>query len=137
MKTITNVQTRRDRCYVFARRAARLTPHQSANAWFAFTERLEELGAADMPKFADILTAFRAATVRGLKLSGKKRDVDLNIDLNGLQYALDITRGRRILNRPPAYLAAIDEIEIFLMAAIERVQNGEPMSAQNVVTTKS
>lgn len=49
--------------------------------------------------------------------------------LDGLRYALDLVRGRRILNRPPAYLAAVDEMEIFLMAAIERVERGEEMHA--------
>ena len=51
----------------------------------------------------------------------------------GLRYALNIVKGRRIpdLNRPSAYLAALDEIEIFLNAAIERVENGESMNACN------
>lgn len=48
--------------------------------------------------------------------------------LEGLRYALGIVKGRRgILSRPPAYLAAIDEIEIFLEAAIDRVERGESM----------
>lgn len=49
--------------------------------------------------------------------------------LDGLNYALNIVRGRRVLKRTPDYLAAVDEMEIFLLAAIERVENGEPMSA--------
>jgi len=53
--------------------------------------------------------------------------------LAGLRYALRIVEGRRILNRPPGYLAAIDEIEIFLKAAISRVENGEEMSASCLV----
>lgn len=56
--------------------------------------------------------------------------------LEGLRYALFIVKNRRILNRPPAYLAALDEMEIFLEAAIERTENGEDMSASNVTTTK-
>lgn len=54
--------------------------------------------------------------------------------LEGLEYSLNIVRGRRILNRTPQYLAAIDEIEIFLMAAIDRVQRDEDMSATCTVT---
>lgn len=57
--------------------------------------------------------------------------------LEGLRYALFIVKNRRfLLNRPPAYLAALDEMEIFLEAAIERTENGEDMSASNVTTTK-
>jgi hypothetical protein len=59
----------------------------------------------------------------------------LDGSLDGLRYALNIVRGRRILNRPEAYLAAIDEIEIFLMAAIERVEHGEPMHSTATVQT--
>ena len=53
--------------------------------------------------------------------------------LDGLRYALDIIDGRRILNRPAAYLAALDEMEIFLKAAIERVERGEPMYSTAIV----
>lgn len=56
-----------------------------------------------------------------------------NDKLEGLKYALSIVEGRRFLNRPPAYLAALDEIEIFLKAAIERVENGEEMRSTAVV----
>jgi hypothetical protein len=54
--------------------------------------------------------------------------------LDGLKHALNLVRGRRTLNRTKAYLAAIDELEIFLMAAIERVMNGESMNSNNVTT---
>lgn len=53
--------------------------------------------------------------------------------LAGLRYALSLVDGRRILNRPPAYLAALDELEIFLKAAIERVEQGQPMHSTAVV----
>lgn len=54
--------------------------------------------------------------------------------LEGLRHALNIVRGRRMtFLRPPAYLAALDEIEIFLEAAMERVERGESMNAVNVV----
>lgn len=47
--------------------------------------------------------------------------------LAGLRYALELANARRILNRPPAYLAAIDDMEIFLSAAIERTERCEEM----------
>lgn len=50
--------------------------------------------------------------------------------LEGLKYALRMVQGRRILNRQPAYLAAVDEMEVFLLAAIERVERGEPMGGE-------
>lgn len=55
--------------------------------------------------------------------------------LEGLKYALNITQGRRILNRPPSYLACVDEMEIFLQAAIERVEAGEDMGSVAVTQT--
>lgn len=55
--------------------------------------------------------------------------------IDGLNYALKIVRGRRVLNRTPDYLAALNEIEIFLMAAIERVENGEPMGPTATVSS--
>lgn len=68
MKTLSHVMTRRDRCYLFGRRAARLTSAQAAEAWFEFSSRIEELGEADVPKFNDMLIAFRAATVRARRV---------------------------------------------------------------------
>lgn len=47
--------------------------------------------------------------------------------LEGLRYALGIVKNRRTLNRPLAYLAALQEMEIFLEASIERTENGEEM----------
>lgn len=64
MKTFSSVHTRRDRCYLFARRAVRLTPPQAAEAWYKLSEMIEELGAKDIPRFNDLLIAFRVATVR-------------------------------------------------------------------------
>lgn len=151
---------------MFARRGARLTPHQAANAWFSLSEALEEMGKMDIPKFADLLIAFRVATVRGINLSknlkyrpvlsndrpNEKGSVPTGAQLQGcdvhassqsplpgqeqgLAHALTLVRGRRVLNRVPAYLAAIDELEIFLEAALERVRNGESMNATNVTVT--
>ena len=53
--------------------------------------------------------------------------------LAGLRHALDVVRERRVLRRKPEYIAALDELEIFLNAAIERLENGEEMHATNVV----
>lgn len=50
--------------------------------------------------------------------------------LEALSYALGLVQGRRVLNRTPAYIAALDEIEIFLRASIERVEKGEPMYSE-------
>jgi hypothetical protein len=51
----------------------------------------------------------------------------------GSKYALQLVQGRRVLNRPPAYLAAIEELEIFLEAAIERVEGGGTMNSTALV----
>ncbi len=58
--------TRRDRCYLFGRRAVRLTPPQAAEAWYALAEKVVEMGEMDVPKFNDLLIAVRVATVRAI-----------------------------------------------------------------------
>jgi len=65
MKTLSSLLTRRDRCYVFGRRAAKLTPPQAVEAWYALSEKVEAMGEMDVPKFNDLLIAMRVATVRG------------------------------------------------------------------------
>lgn len=50
-------------------------------------------------------------------------------ELTALRYALQLVDGRRVLNRVPSYIAALDDLKIFLDAAIERVENGEPMTS--------
>lgn len=70
-------------------------------------------------------------SVKSVKLSASAPSELLkskSTSLDGLHYALGIVKGRRVLNRAPAYLAALDEIEIFLNASIERVENGEPIA---------
>jgi len=62
---------------------------------------------------------------------------DQSFRLEGLRYALEMVQGRRILNRPAAYLAALDEMEIFLKPAMARVERGESMYAVNVVEKTS
>ncbi len=51
----------------------------------------------------------------------------------GIRYALSVVKARRILNRPPAYTAALDEVEIFLEAALERLAEGKSMHAEDEV----
>lgn len=55
--------------------------------------------------------------------------------LDGLRYALALVEGRRVLRRHPAYLAAIDDLELFLKASIERVENGETMHSEATTQT--
>lgn len=53
--------------------------------------------------------------------------------LDGLKYALQMVQGRKVLKRNSAYLAAVEEMEVFLLAAIERVEKGEPMHSTAVL----
>lgn len=63
MKTISSVQTRRDRCYLIGRRAQRLSPAQAADAWFRLARKLEAMGDLDVPKFNDLLVALHDAAI--------------------------------------------------------------------------
>lgn len=65
MKTLGHVLTRRDRCYLFGRRAARLTPAQAVVAWQSLAQRVEAMGDQDVPKFNDLLISIRTATLAG------------------------------------------------------------------------
>jgi hypothetical protein len=56
--------------------------------------------------------------------------------LEGLKYALNTLQSRRVLRRSDVYLAALEEMEIFLEAAIERVENGDEMSATCSVSSQ-
>lgn len=67
VKTLSHVITRRDRCYLFGRRGRKLNQLQAAEAWWAFPEKLEEMGDMDIPKFKHLLIAFRDATVLAKK----------------------------------------------------------------------
>jgi hypothetical protein len=60
--------TRRDRCYLFGRRAGRLTPPQAAEAWYALAGLVEDMGEADVPKFNDLLIAVHVATRKAKSL---------------------------------------------------------------------
>lgn len=70
MKTLSSVLTRRDRCYLFGRRAQAVTAAQAAAAWFHLSERIEAMGSMDIPKFNDLLIAFRVSTVRAKRTTG-------------------------------------------------------------------
>lgn len=63
MKTMSSVLTRRDRCYVIGRRGSALRPEQAFVAWYKLSEMIEEMGKMDVPKFNDLLIAFRVSTV--------------------------------------------------------------------------
>ena len=63
MKTLSSVMTRRDRCYLFGRRACRLSPEEARRAWQSLALQVEALGEKDVPKFNDLLIAVRVATV--------------------------------------------------------------------------
>ncbi len=56
---------RRDRCYFVGRRAHTLSPPQAAEAWYLLAERVEALGDRDLPKYRDLITAIRDATIHG------------------------------------------------------------------------
>lgn len=62
-----------------------------------------------------------------------KRDIQREAMLHALNHVLRLVNGWRILNRPAAYVAAVDDMEIFLMAAIERVENNEPVGSTAIV----
>lgn len=70
MKTLSAVLTRRDRCHLFGRRAAHLSPAQAAAAWYHLAEQIEVMGEIDVPKFNDLLIAFRVATRRARRTTG-------------------------------------------------------------------
>ena len=54
---------RRDQCYLVGRRASLLTPAQSVEAWLTLAKRLEMMGEMDIPKYRDLITTIRAATI--------------------------------------------------------------------------
>lgn len=45
--------------------------------------------------------------------------------IGGLFYSLVILENRKFLNCHPAYMAALDDIKIFIEASIERLESGE------------
>ncbi len=69
MKTLHSITNRRDRCYLFGRRASRLNSAQATAAWRQLATAFEDMGNFDVPKFNDVLAAYRTAT----KIGRKKR----------------------------------------------------------------
>lgn len=55
--------TRRDLCFLCGSRAAFLSRHEAATAWLTLARDLETLSERDLPKFRDLITAIRAATI--------------------------------------------------------------------------
>lgn len=63
--------TRRDKCHLVGKRAARLSLKEGEFAWFNLAARLEGLGSverAGLPKFNDLLREIRRATVSAKQL---------------------------------------------------------------------
>lgn len=56
---------RRDRCDMISRRMMELNPQQAERAWRNLTGALIICGELDIPKFEDLLTAIRTATIYG------------------------------------------------------------------------
>lgn len=67
---MSHVTTRRDRCYLIGRRAQILTPAQAAAAWYHLAEKVERMGDLDVPKFNDLLIAFRVSALRARRCEG-------------------------------------------------------------------
>lgn len=59
---------RRDRCFVYSRRASRLHQQQAAIAWNYLSGELESLSQRDIPKFEDLMRAIRHATAVGRRV---------------------------------------------------------------------
>jgi hypothetical protein len=57
--------TRRDKCFLTGKRALQLSPNQATAAWRHMALFVERMGDKDIPKFADMLAAFRVATILG------------------------------------------------------------------------
>jgi hypothetical protein len=106
-------------------RLQQIAAHVPAAVWLKAKEDAE-LGEAIRPKAGGLGNKDAMSKDGSLEDCLLKCAADSG-SLDGLRYALSIVKGRRVLNRPVAYLVALDDIEIFLNAAIERVENGEPM----------
>lgn len=64
--------TRRDRCYLVARRASRLTHREASWAWMHLCSLLASFGQEErirLPKFNELLDAIRTATVQGRRVA--------------------------------------------------------------------
>jgi len=61
----TRFANRRDQCHYVGKRALRLTKAQAACAWEIMAIFIEDLGEKDLPKYRDLITAVRMATIIG------------------------------------------------------------------------
>lgn len=78
----------------------------------------------DSVHWCDVNNAMKAAMAEATEELRKNNARD------GLLYALQVVNARRFLSRPPGYIAALDEVEIFIQAALERLKLGQSMSAE-------
>lgn len=65
---MSSVTTRRDRCYLIARRMRRLSLKQAGFAWHHLAEHIERMGSLDVPKFNDLLIATHVSAMRAHRL---------------------------------------------------------------------
>lgn len=64
MKTFRKMN-RRDRCEMIARRMGELNTEEAERAWRHLSGGVTGLGELDIPKFENLLSAIRAATIYG------------------------------------------------------------------------
>lgn len=63
-------RSRRDRCHLIGKRAAKLTADQASKAWATFAAKIEAMGSVEataLPKFEMLLSAAREATIEAKK----------------------------------------------------------------------
>lgn len=59
---------RRDLCHITGGRAQKLKPCEAESAWYSLADKLQDMGEKDVPKFADLLSAIRTATIKGRRV---------------------------------------------------------------------
>jgi hypothetical protein len=59
--------TRRDMCHFTGKRAGMLNAAAASAAWGYMAEKVERMGDMDVPKFLDLLRAFRTSTIQGIQ----------------------------------------------------------------------
>lgn len=75
--------TRRDMCHLIGKRAMKLDPFASLYAWESLAAQVEAFGEKDVPKFLDLLRAFRLATIQG-KQKAMAREEDVHAQFETL-----------------------------------------------------
>ncbi len=76
--------------------------------------------------------AIAQLTERTFQLDAARQD-SASHKIKALRHALAVITSKRVLNRHPAYLAALDDLEISYFAAIERLEHGEQMESIAIV----